>query len=463
MVIPATPEGRPATASLATGAALCAISEALDRVDHHARAGLTGVHRLALVQQARAAARRVEALAVTLVAEADAHSASMSAQGTPTTSWLALDGSTSSGEASGLVFAAADTTRYEPVRDAALAGQVGVGQARAIAQGMADLPATLSTEQREAAVGLFLEKGSQLPAGHIRNLAPQILAEVAPEAAPSREDALANLAAQKRRAFGRRSLSLVRDGDGSVLLKGSLPELAAEPLLRMIDAGVESERRAGRDRAADRGDDIRTGDQRRADALLALVDSWQSARHAPNVAGDRPRVVVTMREADLRARAEQAGVLPNDALISAGDLRRLCCDADITPVVLGSRSEVLDVGRTERLVTPAIRRALALRDGGCTFPGCQAPNARCDAHHILPWWGQGVTALGNLVLLCPHHHGVVEPPRFWGGAPPDRWEVRLDASGFAEFLPPRRRDPDRQPIPGNRAGITPTTPHRPAV
>ena len=302
-------------------------------------------------------------------------------------------------------------------------------------------------------MSLFLAKGADLPAARIKALAPHILAEVAPEQVPALGDKLSELDAQRERAHRRRAFSWTRDGDGSVLLKGSLPELAAEPLIRMIEAGVESERRAGRDKAQDRKpEDFRTGDQRRADALLALAAAWQDAHHAPSVAGDRPRIVVTMREVDLRDRAEQAGLLPSGAEISAGDLRRLCCDADLTPVVLGSQSEVMDVGRTQRLVTPPIRRALSIRDGGCTFPGCQTPDSRCDAHHIIPWWAGGITALSNLVLLCPHHHGIVEPPRLWEVPPPDRWEVRLDQHGRPEFIPPRRRDPHRQPIPGAGAG-----------
>lgn len=65
-------------------------------------------------------------------------------------------------------------------------------------------------------------------------------------------------------------------------------------------------------------------------------------------------------------------------------MRRLCCDADLMPVVLGAASEILDVGRTQRLVTPAIRKALSLRDGGCVFPNCTAPDASCEAHHLQP-------------------------------------------------------------------------------
>lgn len=147
----------------------------------------------------------------------------------------------------------------------------------------------------------------------------------------------------------------------------------------------------------------------------------------------------------LRAKAEQAGRLEGGQAITAGDLRRLCCDADVVPAVLGGASEVLDVGRAHRLVPPGLRRALGLRDRGCAFPTCHAPDPRCEAHHIVPWWAGGATSLTNLVLLCPHHHGVVEPPRFWSGPPPDRWTVRVADDGLPEFVPPRGLDPSRTP------------------
>jgi len=157
-----------------------------------------------------------------------------------------------------------------------------------------------------------------------------------------------------------------------------------------------------------------------------------------------------MQETDLRQRAEAVGRLDTGEPISARDLRRLSCDAELVPAVLGSRSEVLDIGRAQRLVTPAIRRALSLRDGGCAFTDCRKPDAHCEAHHIKPWWDGGATALDNLVLLCPHHHSLVEPPRIWSGPPPDRWQARLDRHGLPEFIPPERVDPSQSPRPGNR-------------
>ncbi len=99
------------------------------------------------------------------------------------------------------------------------------------------------------------------------------------------------------------------------------------------------------------------------------------------------------------------GLIGQGEPLSAGDLRRLCCDADLLPAVLGGPSTVLDVGRDNRLVTPELRAALVLRDGGCVFPGCNARPSECEAHHIIPWWRGGVTALWNLVLVVP------PPPR----------------------------------------------------
>ena len=109
-------------------------------------------------------------------------------------------------------------------------------------------------------------------------------------------------------------------------------------------------------------------------------------------------------------------------------VRRLACDADLIPVALGTRSEVLDVGRTHRLVTAPLWRALVCRDQHCAFPGCTRPPVMCHAHHIQHWLHGGKTKLANLVLLCGHHHRLIHHTP---------WEVRLNPDdGRPEFLPP---------------------------
>ena len=71
------------------------------------------------------------------------------------------------------------------------------------------------------------------------------------------------------------------------------------------------------------------------------------------------------------------------------------------------KSEVIDVGRRTRVVSPALRRAIVARDRGCVFPGCDAPAAWCDVHHLVHWSRGGPTNEVNCVLLCTRHHTVV--------------------------------------------------------
>jgi hypothetical protein len=103
-----------------------------------------------------------------------------------------------------------------------------------------------------------------------------------------------------------------------------------------------------------------------------------------------------------KAGADATGDVHFGEGLSAAAVRRLACDAAVIPIVLGSNSEPLDVGREERFVTPAIRRALIARDRGCVI--CGAPPDQCDAHHLVHWIDGGETAVGNLVLLCKPNH-----------------------------------------------------------
>ncbi len=313
------------------------------------------------------------------------------------------------------------------------------------------MPPELTPEQKTRAEEAFLDRAAKNTPKRLAQLAPQVLAEIAPELVPSVEDQALRLEFQRRRAVTKRSFSWGDDGDGSMWFRRCLPHLEAAPLIAVVEAYVESDRRAARDRfKATRAtkpnpqiirdqatkDINRTPAQRRADALTQLL---QEHRAAPSNIGDRPRIVITIREQDLRDRAEKAGVLAKGAEITAGDLPRLCCDADLMPVVLGSASEILDVGHTRRLVTSAIRKALTFRDGGCIFPNCTAPDSSCEAHHIQPWWKGGATALNNMVLPCPYHHKLVEPDRY--DQPRDRWMIHIDPNtGRAVVTPPNRTD-----------------------
>jgi hypothetical protein len=93
-------------------------------------------------------------------------------------------------------------------------------------------------------------------------------------------------------------------------------------------------------------------------------------------------------------------------------VRRLACDASVTRIVLGPRSEPLDVGRRTAVVTGALRRALIARDRACRFPGCDRHHGWCDAHHVRHWADGGATGLHNLVLLCRRHHRAIHEGGF---------------------------------------------------
>ncbi len=102
----------------------------------------------------------------------------------------------------------------------------------------------------------------------------------------------------------------------------------------------------------------------------------------------------------------------DEEALTVGTVRRLACDAQVIPVVLGTAGEVLDQGMARRLFDRAQIRNLWLRDRHCTFPGCSRPAAWTDAHHLVHWADGGPTDLDNAALLCRAHHSVVHTHRY---------------------------------------------------
>ncbi|MCZ7629958.1 MAG: HNH endonuclease [Microthrixaceae bacterium] len=85
----------------------------------------------------------------------------------------------------------------------------------------------------------------------------------------------------------------------------------------------------------------------------------------------------------------------------------LVCNSAISETLLDHLGMPVAVRERLRLPNRAMRRALVVRDGGCVFPGCDAPPGWCDAHHVIEYADDGQTVIVNLVLLCRHHHGIV--------------------------------------------------------
>jgi hypothetical protein len=121
----------------------------------------------------------------------------------------------------------------------------------------------------------------------------------------------------------------------------------------------------------------------------------------------------------------------------------------VCTLLTDGRGVPLRLARTSRIATSGQTIALAARDRGCTFPGCDRPAAWAQRHHVIPWHLGGTTDLDNLALVCGYHHRGFEALG---------WQcVMLD--GLPHWIPPAWIDPARRPMrntvhddPRSRAG-----------
>ncbi|MCX6397742.1 MAG: DUF222 domain-containing protein [Propionibacteriales bacterium] len=122
-------------------------------------------------------------------------------------------------------------------------------------------------------------------------------------------------------------------------------------------------------------------------------------------------VVVTMTLENLLG-ADKAATLDTGETISASEARRMACEAGIIPAVLGTKSQILDLGRQTRFHTEPQRLVIAHRDQGCVVEGCDWPPSMCHVHHPVPWARGGATSVDNGMLLCPRHHTLAHDARY---------------------------------------------------
>jgi hypothetical protein len=156
--------------------------------------------------------------------------------------------------------------------------------------------------------------------------------------------------------------------------------------------------------------------QRRADALAKLVTGEHGTSTTLNVVIDLETLHGRFPSDLSAARCDVLGGDPIDHATAI----RLACDAAVSRVLMQGTSTVLDLGRATPVVSRAQRRALAIRDGGCVEPGCDAPPEWCDAHHKLHWILGGRTDLDNLEFRCRRHHVAAHARH--GRSPPGRRE-----------------------------------------
>jgi hypothetical protein len=146
---------------------------------------------------------------------------------------------------------------------------------------------------------------------------------------------------------------------------------------------------------------------RSADGLVMLAEQWLDAPERAGRASCTLNLVIDvdtlLGKASLDA-CEARCDLDDFGPVGRAIAERLACDAKVARIVMADTSKVLDLGRSTRVVSPALRRAVLIRDKHCQRKGCRVPAKWCDVHHIIHWLHGGETNLDNLVLLCRRHH-----------------------------------------------------------
>ncbi|MCY7395541.1 MAG: HNH endonuclease [Nocardioides sp.] len=294
----------------------------------------------------------------------------------------------------------ASRVRGRPALAAAWAlGDLLADQAGVIIDALDALPAGLDQGVLEQAETHLLTLARSHDAKALRKLGQHLLSVVAPEVGEAHEAAI--LASQERDAAAAARFSMVDDGQGKVHGRFTLPALHGAMLRKALLAlSAPKHQAAVEGRAV-----LRPSAEKLGRAFLHYVERYPADR-LPDAGGVAATVVVTMPLDGLLAQ------LDTGESLTASEARRLACQAGIIPAVLGTSSQVLDLGRQTRFHTKTQRIALGLRDGGCTAQGCDWPPGLCHAHHQIPWHLGGTTDVTTGRLLCPRHHARAHDPTY---------------------------------------------------
>src|SRR5882672_8201882 len=274
-----------------------------------------------------------------------------------------------------------------PVVAAAQAeGAISPEHARVIATVISELPKDVEVEHGAAVEARLVAEAQRFDPNVLATLARRVVALLNPDGV------LADDAEHDRRRHA--TLSGNRDGSGE--LRAHLTPTALAQWQAVLDPLA-----APRPSDVD-GPDVRSPGQRMHDALADAAHRLLASNDLPPSGGVPATVLLTLTLDQLETRsghvitAHGGTVSVHEALTQAGD-------AHIVPVVIGEEG-VLAYGQARRTATTHQRLALAARDGGCCFPGCDAPPGWTQVHHILNWAFGGGTDLTNLCLLCGFHH-----------------------------------------------------------
>ena len=349
---------------------------------------------------------RLRALRLKVLRETEVRRLAEETAATDTAAWAAgLTGTTRGVMSGGLWLARMLEENYSLTRRAFARGAISEQQVRIIVDAAELMPAALSDADREAAEAWLVELAVDgLNPRRLRQRARRMVERASRELADQHEKTL--LERDEARAEAETWMTLGDRGDGTYAGKFVIPEAQGRMLSSFLER-LTSPRRLTRNKAGESIVDDTAGSgfgglnwsEALGAGLVELIE------HLPTDgwSGVNTTMVVTV---ELRHLLDGLGSahLDTGVALSAGQARRLACEAGIVPAVLGGPSEVLDLGRTMRLANVAIQRAIRLLHDSCAAEGCERPVAWCELHHRRPWSEGGETSLANTVPLCGHHH-----------------------------------------------------------
>jgi hypothetical protein len=359
---------------------LAAIHEAIDKAS-------ASEHRLDVVE-VRRAIDRLEHVLTEQVRVAECSGAWQADGFLSVTAWLRAKCRMTHGAASAVVDLARRLERLPVTSEAFAAGRIS----RAHAQVITNAATTERVDALAEVEGPLVAAAEAASPRELRQLVQQVT-----DALDGDGGATAAWARHERRR-----LHVSPSLDGMVAIDGMLDAERGAIVIGALESAMDTARAAG---------DARGRPQQRADALVELCRV--GARDHATGPGRRHRPHITMvldvealdpnADPTVRRRADDAHV----GRLPIATVERLLCDCGLSRVVTNGDSIPIDVGRSTRVVSGALWRALVVRDGGCVVPGCDRPPGWCEAHHRVPWSQGGPTSLENCELRCFHHHQTV--------------------------------------------------------
>jgi hypothetical protein len=347
---------------------------------------------------------------------------------------------------------------HAPIARAISDGTLSIDAAHALRTGLGDIDTVVTASVLADALDQLIADAATLNADQLLKRARQT------------RDALdaAGIRKREQKAWDDRYLRIWTLDTGQVRVDGLFPPEQGAFIRSTFDSFTSPRRGGVRFVDAERAawarrvqDDPRTTAQITCDGFIDLLKAGTTVNPNEMLSGRRPAVQILTTAAPaprpggpaddvLIGPAGEGGhgyLEGNPTPVSAETIERSICDSGTVEIRFDELDRPLDLGREQRLFNRAQRRALAARDGGCRWPGCERPPAFTEAHHIEHWLrDNGNTDIDQGVLLCHAHHLLLHN---------QRWQI-FENSGRFWLRPPSTVDPGQTLIemPGrNRPGL----------